>query len=147
MMKTDFYLAHPLNMRHKVRDKLQVPLQEMDYSVHNPFYNKDLKPRQDVALIDEGRAMLYDISLARAHGIVRGDLNAIDNAGAMIVYLPHPGIGTSMEIFYAGHVLEKPIFIVTTDAYMRHPWIQTYCSVKRDNIEDIIRAIILEEDV
>lgn len=147
MMKTDFYLAHPLNQRHKVRDELQVPLQELEYSVHNPFYDKDLNPRQDVALIDAGRTKLYDISPTRAREIVKGDLDAIDSSEAILVYLPKPGIGTSMELFYASHVKGKPSFVATTDDYMRHPWIQTYSSVKRDNFEDIIRAIILEEDV
>jgi nucleoside 2-deoxyribosyltransferase len=145
MMKTDFYLAHPLNTRHKVRDELQVPLQDLSYSVHNPFYGKDLQPRQDVAIIDAGRVKLYDISSERAQEIVKGDLDAIDNAEALLAYIPHPGIGTPMELFYASHVLGKKTFIVTTENYLRHPWIQTYGTVIRDNVEDIIWAIILEE--
>lgn len=146
-MKTDFYLAHPLSLRHKVRDELQVPLQELNYSVHNPFYSKGLQPRQDVAIIDAGRSKLYDISPERAQEIVKGDLDAIDSAEALLVYIPRPGIGTPMELFYASHVLGKKTFIVTTENYLRHPWIQTYGTVIRDNIEDIIRAIILEDEI
>jgi len=144
-MKTDFYLAHPIDTRHKVRDELQVPLQELGYSVRNPFYGEDLQPRQDVAHLDEGRAELYDIGPIRAQEIVRGDLDAIDNSEAIIVYLPKPGIGTSMELFYASHVTDKYAFVATAKEYTRHPWIQTYGDVPCETLNEIIEAV-WEED-
>lgn len=144
-MKPDFYLAHPIDTRHKVRDELQVPLQELGYSVRNPFYGEDLQPRQDVAHIDEGRANLYDIGPIRAREIVRGDLDAIDSAKAIIVYLPKPGIGTSMELFYASHVTRKYSFVATAKNYLRHPWVQTYGDIKRETLCDIIAAIWKED--
>jgi len=145
IMRSDFYLAHPLNTRHEVREKIQVPLQELGYSVINPFYDSDLTPRQDIAVIDAGREKLYDIGPIRAREIVRSDLDAIDRSKAIIAYLPHPGIGTPMEIFYTSHVLRKYTFIVTPENYLRHPWIQTYGDVKRKTIAEII-ATIWKED-
>lgn len=144
-MKTDFYLAHPMAMRHKVRDELQVPLQELGYTVKNPFYDEGLQPRQDVDLIDAGRIQLYDIDPIRSREIVKSDLDSIDNAEAIIVYLPKPGIGTSMELFYAGHVVKKYAYVAAAKDYLRHPWIQTYGNTKRETLQDIIAAI-WEED-
>jgi len=144
-MKADFYLAHPIGLRHRIRDQLQIPLQELGYSVINPFYDADLQPRQDVKLIDEGRGQLYGIGPIRAREIVRSDLDAIDRSKAIIVNLPQPGIGTSMELFYASHVLRKYAFTVTTDAYLLHPWIQTYSDIKRKTIAEIIDAIWKED--
>jgi len=144
-MKTDFYLAHPLNMRHQVRDELQIPLNELGYSVHNPFYDEGLQPRQDVDDLDKGRIKLYDIDPTRAREIVKGDLDAIDSAHAIIVYLPKPGVGTSMELFYASHVKSKYAFVVTSPNYLRHPWIQTYSDVKRQTITELIMAILKED--
>lgn len=144
-MKHDFYLAHPIDVRHKVRDELQKPLQELGYVVKNPFYDEDLQPRQDVDAIDAGRAILYDISPMRARQIVEGDLKAIDRAESIIVYLPKPSIGTSMELFYASHVKNKYSLVATTEAYQKHPWIHTYSDVKRETISDIIGAIWKED--
>ena len=144
-MKLDFYLAHPIGVRHEVRDKLQKPLQELGYVVKNPFYDEDLQPRQDVDDIDAGRAALYQISGARAREIVRGDLDAIDSANDIIVYLPWPSIGTSMELFYAGHVKNIDAYTATTKALQLHPWIDTYSYLKHDTLADIL-ATIKEED-
>ena len=144
-MKLDFYLAHPIGVRHAVRDELQKPLQELGYVVKNPFYDEDLQPRQDVDDIDAGRAALYEISGERAREIVKGDLEAIDSATSIIVYLPEPSIGTSMELFYASHVKDKYSFVATTEKLQLHPWIDTYSSVKVKTLDEIIAAI-WEED-
>lgn len=144
-MKFDFYLAHPIGARHKVRDELQRPLQEIGYVVKNPFYDEALQPRQDVDDIDAGRAALYEITGERAREIVKGDLDAIDRSEAIIVYLPWPSVGTSMELFYAGHVKKMCAYTVTTDALQMHPWIDTYSHVKRKTLAEIIAAI-WEED-
>lgn len=141
----DFYLAHPMNKRHKVRDELQKPLQELGYVVKNPFYDEDLQPRQDVADIDAGRVKPYDSLPSRAKDIVQGDLAAIDEAESIIAYLPKPGIGTSMELFYASHVKNKYTFVATGKDYLRHPWIQTYSSVLNETLQETIAAI-WEED-
>ena len=144
-MKTDFYLAHPISKRHLIRDELQRPLQELGYVVKNPFYDEDFQPRQDVDDIDAGRAVLYDITPARARQIVKGDLDAIDSAESIIVYLPWPSIGTSMELFYASHVKNKYSLTVTTNDLKLHPWIETYSDVKPNTVAEILEAIWKED--
>lgn len=146
-MRYDFYLAHPINMRHKIRDELQKPLQELGYAVRNPFYGEDLKPRHPrVAKIDEGIWKPYDFGPKMSQEIVESDLNDINSVDSVIAYLPQPGIGTSMELFYASHVTKKYTFVATAKDYLRHPWVQTYGDVKRETLQDIIAAIC-EEDI
>lgn len=44
--------------------------------------------------------------------IVRGDKADIECTDLLLVFAPKPSVGTSMEIFYAYHVLGKPVIVI-----------------------------------
>jgi hypothetical protein len=46
------------------------------------------------------------------HGLVHSDLADVRAADALIVYYDKPSVGTSMEVFYASHILGKPVVLV-----------------------------------
>ena len=137
MTRTDFYLAHPFDSRHEVRDKLQVPLQDLGVSVANPFYNENLTPRQDVARIEAGFISKFDLEERDSDRVVEADLEAIRNCRMLLAYIPAPGIGTSMEIFYASYVLSIMTFVIT-DKYAGHPWINKLADTVWPSIEAFI---------
>lgn len=55
--------------------------------------------------------------------IVHGDLEDIQNSDAFLVYFDKPSVGTSMEVFYAKHVLELPIVVVSVTDTPLSPWL------------------------
>jgi nucleoside 2-deoxyribosyltransferase len=69
--------------------------------------------------------------------IVEQDKLDIQNADYILAYCPKPSVGTSMEIFYASSVLNKPV-IVIAPAPMS-PWIIYHAEVLCTNLEDALK--------
>jgi nucleoside 2-deoxyribosyltransferase len=77
----------------------------------------------------------------KSEEIVERNLEAIRNCDVLIAVLPYPSIGTIMEIFYSGYVLQKPTLVL---AYLKgHPWLNAVARIynTRKGIVNEIRRI------
>jgi nucleoside 2-deoxyribosyltransferase len=55
--------------------------------------------------------------------IVAGDIEDIQAADAILVFFDKPSVGTSMEVFYAKHVLGKPVVVIDASDKPLSPWL------------------------
>lgn len=55
--------------------------------------------------------------------IVAGDIEDIQASDAVLVYFDKPSVGTSMEVFYAKHVLGKPVVVIDASDKPLSPWL------------------------
>ncbi len=119
-MADEYYLAHPLDLRKKVR-KEELRLEAITgISLVNPFY--DIK-RFDVKAIDAGEITRWDHRLDYK-GIVQNDLSLIDKYRKVVAYAKRGAlsIGTICEMWHA-RTSHYPILLVTADLH-QHPWMR-----------------------
>ena len=84
----------------------------------------------------------YDCDDLSGRGAVQRDLGDIDNADLVLAKMDFPGIGTSMEIMYAG-IRHKPVLLITTsDKVKNHYWIRYFATRIFSNLEDALDYII-----
>lgn len=122
------YLAHPAEFE-KEGAALQELLEKYGLKIINPFVEE-----RKIFNVPEGWKPADWWRTAHppseAGHIVERDLELIGKADALFAFVPEPkGFGTMMEIFYAAKVLEKPVFIYTTNQYRWHPWLTYYGQV------------------
>lgn len=68
--------------------------------------------------------------------LVTDDLNDIDEADGLLVYFDGPSVGTSMEIFYAKHVLKKPVVVVNVSSMPVLPvWLVYHADAIRNDVQ------------
>lgn len=58
-----------------------------------------------------------------AKEIVDGDIEDIQASDAILVFFDKPSVGTSMEVFYAKHVLGKPVVVIDASDKPLSPWL------------------------
>jgi nucleoside 2-deoxyribosyltransferase len=115
-----YYLAHPFDARHEIREWELATEVKYDIELVNPFYDVH---RADVSAIDEGRHERYE-RLDPAN-IVKRDLDAIDDADGVIAFVDGSvSYGTPMEIMYSHCVHPDSTFIVCTNGHHDHPWLR-----------------------
>lgn len=121
------YVAHFLHMRHMIRDIFCPKIQSLGIETLNPFYNSDGSIRVDrpeVKLIDDGKMEEYGITSSKlSENIVNRDLENIRSCDGLVAYIQEASIGCAMEIFYCAKWCRKPVFILTSERYSKHPWL------------------------
>lgn len=55
--------------------------------------------------------------------IVAGDIEDIHASDAILVFFDKPSVGTAMEVFYAKHVLNKPVVVIDASDKPLSPWL------------------------
>jgi hypothetical protein len=55
--------------------------------------------------------------------LVNADLLDIDSSDGLLVYYDRPSVGSSMEVFYAHHVLKKPVVVWNNSDHVLSPWL------------------------
>jgi len=88
-------------------------------------------------LLDPMRRKFVDRQVDSANEIVEFDLLDVRNAEIVLVNYNRPSIGTSMEVFYASHVLGK--FVVAFSPYEYRecsPWMVRYCTKILGSLEE-----------
>jgi len=91
----------------------------------------------DFELLDPMRRSFVDHAVDSANEIVRFDLQDVEDAAVILVNYSKPSIGTAMEVFYAGHVLDK--FIVAFSPFSFQdcsPWMVKYCTKILPSLEE-----------
>ena len=93
-------------------------------------------------LLDPMRRKFVDREVDSANEIVEFDLLDVRNADIILVNYSRPCIGTSMEVFYASHVLGK--FVVAFSPYEYRecsPWMVRYCTKLLGSLEEAAEYI------
>lgn len=93
-------------------------------------------------LLDPMRRKFVDREVDSANEIVEFDLLDVRNADIILVNYSRPSIGTSMEVFYASHVLGK--FVVAFSPYEYRecsPWMVRYCTKILGSLEEAVAYI------
>jgi predicted Rossmann-fold nucleotide-binding protein len=127
------YTAHPIPIRHRVRDTICPAIQALGIHTINPFYEEDKSyrsERPEIQAMDEGKIQAYDNKavFVSFDDIVLRDLEKIRSSDGLVAIMDDDaisksmGIGTSMEIFYCARWCKKPVFVVTSK-YYNHPWL------------------------
>jgi len=133
--RISLYLSHPIWEREWIRNVEKKLERELKVVFVNPFYDI---PRTDIESINEGKISPYGRK-REYKTIVERDLETIDEVDGLLAFLPYPTIGVSMEIFYAGYILKKPVFVIT-ESQALHPWVRACSKGIYRNLEDFKKA-------
>jgi nucleoside 2-deoxyribosyltransferase len=97
---------------------------------------------RDFTLLDPMRRNFKDREVDSANEIVEFDLQDIRDADIIIVNYNKASIGTSMEVFYASHVMKK--FVVGFSPFTFKdcsPWMVRFCTKILPDLESACRYI------
>lgn len=125
------YLAHPAEFEKEAK-VIQKQIEALGINILNPFG----KERKIAERDPDWTPMQWwesPHSPQEAQHVVERDLKWIRESDALFAFVPKPkGFGTIMEIFYAAKLLEKPVFIYTSNKFRFHPWLMYYGQVFTD---------------
>ena len=93
-------------------------------------------------LLDPMRRNFKDREVDSANEIVEFDLQDVREADILLVNYNKPSIGTSMEVFYASHVLNKFVIAFSPFDFKNcNPWMVTYCTKILPDLESALAYI------
>jgi len=115
------YLAHPLDLRHEIREIELAIEQETGVELLNPFYDTG---RDDIYRIDRGEIPRSDPNLDH-NAIVLKDLGNIEASDGVVAFIKRGtySIGTICEIWFCAAQLKRPVYVVSEDS-LTHPWVR-----------------------
>jgi nucleoside 2-deoxyribosyltransferase len=73
--------------------------------------------------------------------IVAGDIEDIQNSDAILVFFDKPSVGTAMEVFYAKHVLNKPVVVIDASDKPLSPWLQHHSDHQCKHVGTALAAV------
>lgn len=73
--------------------------------------------------------------------IVAGDIEDIQASDAILVFFDKPSVGTAMEVFYAKHVLGKPVVVIDASDKPLSPWLIHHSDFQCRNIPAALSRI------
>lgn len=73
--------------------------------------------------------------------IVQGDIDDIQAADAILVFFDKPSVGTAMEVFYAKHVLGKPVVVIDASDKPLSPWLLYHSDSQTRHMSVALAAI------
>jgi nucleoside 2-deoxyribosyltransferase len=94
-------------------------------------------------VLDPMRRSFRDREIDSANEIVEFDLQDVRDADIVLVNYGKPSIGTSMEVFYAGHDLGK--FVVAFSPFSFQdcsPWMVRYCTKILPDLEEACSYLV-----
>ena len=93
--------------------------------------------KDEFELLDPMRRNFRDKEVDSANEIVEFDLLDIKNADIILVNYDKPSIGTSMEVFHAGHNLGKFVIAFSPFSFVNSsPWMLKYCTKILPSLEE-----------
>lgn len=120
--KYDFYLAHPFDSRHRLKEWGESVEKNFGVSILNPFYDAE---RDDILRVDAGEQERYQSDPAQ---LVERDLHFIQCCSAVIANITGElSYGTIQEIVYA-YLYCRPVYIIVTNGHEEHPWLQYHAT-------------------
>lgn len=76
--------------------------------------------------------------------LVAGDLQDIRDSAGVLVWFDRPSVGTAMEIFYAKHVLQRPVVVVNKYPGVLSAWLVHHCDKVYTDLEVALAWLHLE---
>lgn len=73
--------------------------------------------------------------------IVAGDIEDINASDAILVFFDKPSVGTAMEVFYAKHVLNKPVVVIDAQDKPLSPWLLHHSDQQTRHISVALASI------
>ena len=73
--------------------------------------------------------------------IVAGDIEDIKASDAVLVFFDKPSVGTSMEVFYAKHVLSKPVVVIDASDKPLSPWLIHHSDFRSRNMAEALMLL------
>ena len=136
MGKVRIYLAHSVFERRKGR-RVQRRLEEMGYTVVNPFYPEEA--REDVRRLDEGEWTPWSIQdIEEAKQIINQDLEALKSCDLIVCLFPRRRtVGITAEMTLAWKVYGIPVLSVVPEDMRGHPWILGMSERVFTSLEDL----------
>lgn len=135
------YMAHTLNLRYDVLANITPIVRKVGIRDVNPFYTKNGKAsRKEVAIADEltkkginpreNKEWMERVK-KKSRWIVHRDLKMIEKTDIVVAFMKEASSGTVCEIFYAGMIKRKPVFLLTNpdSEIFRHPWLNESCKL------------------
>ncbi len=93
-------------------------------------------------LLDPMRRNFKDREVDSANEIVEFDLQDIRDADIVLVNYSKSSVGTSMEVFYASHDLQKFVVAFSPFSFQdSSPWMVRFCTKILPTLEDACRYI------
>ena len=93
-------------------------------------------------LLDPMRRNFKDREVDSANEIVEFDLQDVRDADILLVNYNKASIGTAMEVFYAGHDLQKFVIAFSPFEYKNcSPWMVRYCTKIMPDLEAALAYI------
>ena len=99
-----------------------------------------VSPSNGINFIDPMARDFRGIEGSHTDGIVEGDLMDIQASDIVIANCWKPSAGTSMEIFYARHVLGKHVIVLHPEGSVS-PWLKYHSNDVVHSIDDLEAAI------
>ncbi len=94
-------------------------------------------------LLDPMRRNFKDREVDSANEIVEFDLQDVRDADIILVNYNKASVGTSMEVFYASHVLNKFVIAFSPFTFKDcSPWMVKYCTKINGSLEDACTYIL-----
>ena len=94
-------------------------------------------------LLDPMRRNFKDREVDSANEIVEFDLQDVRDGDIILVNYNKPSIGTSMEVFYAAHNLEKFVIGFSPFSYKDcSPWMVKYCTKILGSLEEACEYLL-----
>ncbi len=91
----------------------------------------------DFLMLDPMRRNFKDREVDSANEIVEFDLQDVRDADIVLVNYSKSSVGTSMEVFYASHVLHKFVIAFSPFSFKDcSPWMVKYCTKILPTLED-----------
>jgi nucleoside 2-deoxyribosyltransferase len=93
-------------------------------------------------LLDPMRRDFKDREVDSANEIVEFDLQDVRDADILLVNYNKPSIGTSMEVFYAAHDLNKFIVAFSPFSFQEcSPWMVRYCTKILPSLDSAVKYL------
>lgn len=70
--------------------------------------------------------------------IVAGDIEDIQQCDAILVFFDKPSVGTSMEVFYAKHVLNKMVVVIDAQDRPLSPWLLHHSDAQTKHVGEAL---------
>lgn len=132
-----FYLAHPLKIRHDIRNQELTFENATGYELINPFYDPkaNSEEREDIKALDSASRSAWSKELNYVK-IVEDDINSIErkDVDGVVMYAEKTvnSIGTYMEAWHT-YKLGKIVYVISPD-WDTHPWLQYIAKKSGGNI-------------
>jgi hypothetical protein len=76
--------------------------------------------------------------------IVSGDMGDLECCNLCLFNCPKPSVGTSMEIFYAHHVLGKRVYVVHPADKAPSPWLIRFSDRIFPSVKEVVAFLLTE---